>query len=389
MTARRAAIALAVLSAGLCAGALVSLVFSWDAPIGEGSWGFRGFGLINAIGFTTVGAIVTLRRQSNKIGWLLLSAGVVWSIVEAEFEYAVYAVVGRPSPLPGGVVAAWLGSWEWTIVVGVYPVLLVLFPDGRISTPARRAVVAGAVLVSFLLAFQFAFRPGPLQLTAFIDNPITLVPRAALDAVAFAGLAVTVPLVVACAGMLVARFRRSVGIEREQLKWLAFAALPLVALGPLSSIVPGKPIQILSAVSQMAVPVAIGIAVLRYRLYDIDVLINRTLVYGATSIGIVVAFIGCEALLQTLLRPLTSGSEVAVVASTLASIGLFQPLRHRMQRAVDRRFYRSRYDAVRTLDDFSVRLRDQVALEAVRTDLLDAVRGTVQPSHASLWLRSE
>src|SRR5258708_1921358 len=129
-----------------------------------------------------------------------------------------------------------------------------------------RAVVAGAVLVSFLLAFQFASRPGPLQLTAFIDNPITLVPRAALDAVAFAGLAVTVPLVVACAGMLVARFRRSVGIEREQLKWLAFAALPLVALGPLSSIGPGKPVQILSAVSQMAVPVAIRVALLRCRL---------------------------------------------------------------------------------------------------------------------------
>src|SRR5258707_3118570 len=130
MTARRAATALVAFSAALCAGALVSLVFSWDAPIGEGSWGFRGFGLINAIGFTTVGAIVTLRRPANTIGWLLLSAGVVWSIVEAEFEYAVIAVVGRLSTLPGDVLAAWLGSWEWTIGVGVYPVLLVLFPDG-------------------------------------------------------------------------------------------------------------------------------------------------------------------------------------------------------------------------------------------------------------------
>src|SRR5260221_3513235 len=308
MTARRAATVLVAFSAALCAGALVSLVLSWDAPIGEGSWGFRGFGLINAIGFTTVGAIVTLRRPSNKIGWLLLSAGVVWSIVEAEFEYAVYAVVGRPSPLPGGVLAAWLGSWEWTIVVGVYPVLLVLFPDGRTSTPARRAVVAGAALVTIFLAFQFAFRPGPLQLTAFIDNPITPMPRTALDVVAFAWLVVTVPLVVACTGMLVGRFRRSVGIEREQLKWLAFAALPLVVLGPLSSIVPGKPIQILSALSQMAVPVAIGVAALRYRPYDIAIRSNRTLVYGVTTAGIAVVFFAGVIVLQTLLSPITSGS---------------------------------------------------------------------------------
>jgi len=314
---------------------------------------------------------------------------VLWSIIEAEFEYAVYAVAGRATPLPGGVLAAWLCSWEWTIVVGVYPVLLVLFPDGRLSTPARRAVVAVAALVTALLAIQFAFRPGPLQLTAFIDNPFTPVPQAALDVVGFAALVLTFPMVLAAAGMLVQRFRRSVGVERQQLKWLAYAAVPVVVLGPLSAVVPGKPIQILGSIIQLTMPVAIGVAVLRYRLYDIDVLINRTLVYGATTAGIAVAFVAGIVLLQAILRPLTSGSEIAVAASTLVSIALFQPLRGRMQRAVDRRFYRSRYDAARTLDDFSVRLRDQVALDAVRADLLDAVRETVQPANASLWLRTE
>jgi hypothetical protein len=137
----------------------------------------------------------------------------------------------------------------------------------------------------------------------------------------------------------------------------------------------------------MTMPVAIGIAILRYRLYDIDVLINRALVYGTTSAGIAIAFFAGIVVLQALLRPVTSGSEVAVAISTLASVVLFQPLRSRVQSAVDRRFYRSRYDAARTLDAFSVRLRDEVDLDAVRADLVRAVHETVQPAHASVWLR--
>jgi hypothetical protein len=140
-------------------------------------------------------------------------------------------------------------------------------------------------------------------------------------------------------------------------------------------------------VAFMTIPVAIGIAILRYRLYDIDVLINRALVYGATSAGIAIAFFAGIIVLQAVLRPLTGGSEVAVAISTLASVALFQPLRSRMQGAVDRRFYRSRYDAARTLDVFSVRLRDEVDLDAVRSDLVRAVHETVQPAHASVWLR--
>jgi len=143
------------------------------------------------------------------------------------------------------------------------------------------------------------------------------------------------------------------------------------------------------ALAVSAIPIAIAIAILREHLYDIDIVINRALVYGATTAGIAIAFFAGIVVLQTVLRPFTNGSEIAVAASTLASVALAQPLRARMQEAVDRRFYRSRYDAVRTLDAFSVRLRDEVDLDAVRAELVDAVRDTVQPAHASLWLRGQ
>ena len=375
---------LAIVCLGL---ALLFIGLSFEAPIPD-SWGFRGFGFINAVGFSTIGVIVVTRRPSNVIGWLLLADGLAWCITELALEYSVYAIVGRPEPLPYGLFAAWLCSWTWTVGVGVYPILLALFPDGRMDR-TRRAFTAAAILVGALLALEFAVRPGPLQLAAFVDNPFTPLPRAAVDVIGTVALAITFPLAVAVVGRLVQRFRTSAGIEREQIKWLAFAALPVLVLGPLSSFVPGKPIQILSAVSQVGLPTAVAIAILRYRLYDIDVLINRTIVYGATTAGIAVAFFAGVVVLQTLLHPITSGSEVAVAISTLASVALFQPLRTRVQRTVDRRFYRSRYNAARTLDAFSVRLRDQVALEAVREDLLDAVRDTVQPAHSSLWLRAE
>jgi len=387
LTARRVAIAFAAGSGVLCAIALSLIGLSLDASIGEGSWGFRGFGLINAIGFTLIGAIVAIRRPSNLIGRFLLANGVFWALTELEFEYAVYAIVARPSPLPGGVLAAWLCSWQWTINVGLYPVLFVIFPDGRISTLARRAVIAASAVVTALLAFDFAVRPGPLQLAAFVDNPFTPVPQSVIDAANFAALAITFPMVLVAAGMLIQRFRRSVGIERQQLKWLAFAAIPVVMIGPLSGIVPGKPIQVLGSIVQLTMPAAIALAILRYRLYDVDVLINRSLVYGALTAVLAATYFGVVVLLQTALRPLVGGSELAVAVSTLVTLALVQPLRRRIQALVNRRFYRSRYDAARTLDAFSVRLRDEVDLEALRHELVDAVQQTMQPAHASVWLR--
>jgi hypothetical protein len=385
-TSRKVALALLAFCALLWALSIAGLLVSLDAPVGDGTWGFRDFGLINAIGFTTIGAIVALRRPSSVIGWFLLSSGVLWSLTEFEFEYAVQAIA-MGSPLPGGVFAAWVCSWQWAINVGLYPVLFAMFPDGRISTPARRAIVAASAILTLFLAAEMAFRPGPLQLAGFVDNPVTTLPAGSLDVINGAVLAITFPLVLAAAGMLVQRFRHSGGIERQQLKWLAVAAVPVVVIGPLSGFVPGKPIQVVGSIVQLALPAAVAIAVLRYRLYDIDVLINRSLVYGALSATLAATYFATVVLFQTVLRPVVSGSELAVAVSTLATLALAQPLRRRIQDAVDRRFSRSRYDAARTLDDFGVRLRDEVDLDAVRAELVDAVQQTVQPAHASVWLR--
>jgi hypothetical protein len=386
MTARRLALALLAFSAVLWALSLAGLLLSLDAPVGDGTWGVRDFSLINAIGFTTIGTIVAVRRPSSVIGWFLLADGVLWSLTEFEFEYAVQAIV-MGSPLPGGILAAWVCSWQWSINVGLYPVLFVMFPDGRISTPARRAIVAASVVVTVLLAAVMAFRPGPLQLAGFVDNPVALLPTDVIDVISVVMLAITFPMVFAAAGMLVQRFRHSVGIERQQLKWLAFLAVPVVVIGPLSAIVPGKPIQVVGSIVQLTLPAAVAIAILRYRLYDIDVLINRSLVYGALSAVLAATYFATVVLFQAVLRPVVSGSELAVAVSTLATLALAQPLRRSIQDAVDRRFSRSRYDAARTLDDFGFRLRDEVDIDAVRAELVKAVQETVQPAHASVWLR--
>jgi hypothetical protein len=241
-----------------------------------------------------------------------------------------------------------------------------------------------------LAFFLFALRPGPVENATFIDNPIALGGiladiRAALEGPVSGFMALTVAV---SGTALAVRFRRARGVERQQLKWVASAAVfAAIAFGIQVASNSAKPTEVLVIVAFMTIPVAIGIAILRYRLYDIDLLINRALVYGATSAGIAIAFFAGIIVLQAVLRPLTGGSEVAVAISTLASVALFQPLRSRMQSSVDRRFYRSRYDAARTLDVFSVRLRDEVDLDAVRSDLVRAVHETVQPAHASVWLR--
>jgi hypothetical protein len=272
-------------------------------------------------------------------------------------------------------------------VAGILPFVLLLFPDGRLLSPHWRLVGWAAILSAVVTSAVMAFKPGPLQEAAYLDNPFAVLPPSAVGALAAIGIASILPVMGGASWSLVLRFRRAAGVEREQIKWLAFSAVPLVGAGFASAILPDKLGQVLFVFLLLAVPVAVGIAILRYRLYDIDVLINRALVYGATTAGIAVAFFGGIVLLQALLRPITSGSELAVAASTLASLALFQPLRRRVQNAVDRRFYRSRYDATRTLDEFGVRLRDEVDLDAVRGELVDAAARTVQPAHASVWLR--
>jgi hypothetical protein len=379
------ALALAAAGAGL-------ILISLRAPVPD-NWGFRGYWDIAAPTFATAGLLIARRQPRNSIGWILLLAGVALGFGGFVQEYATRAVIIAPGSLPGAVALAWIASWSFAIFAfSLLALIPQLFPTGRpLGRRWSPLLWCGASAVP-LAALLFGLQPGPLNNASFIDNPLALTGtfadvHTALEPVLGLFMAATVA---ASGASLVVRFRRSRGVEREQVKWVvSSAALSAVAFVAMLANNSDKPWQILMVGSMMTMPVAIGVAILRYRLYDIDILINRALVYGATTAGIAIAFFTGIVVLQAILRPLTSGSELAVAASTLVSFALFQPLRRRVQGAVDRRFYRSRYDAARTLDEFSVRLRDQVALDAVRGDLLDAVRETVQPTHASLWLRPE
>jgi len=335
------------------------------------------------LAFSTVGALVASRRPRNPIGWLLLGSVLC------------YAVGGAGVTVAGPPLIAWAGAWAWGAGVGLAVVTLLMFPDGHLPSrrwrPALWLAVAG--IVAFVVGTGFG---APTIGDSNVPNPFA-VPGSlgeVLGALQEAFPLVIVAALVALVSVVV-RFRRSRGIEREQVKWVLYAAalvgVGLVAQLPIFMVMPPDAAANASnavATSAFAcVPVAIGIAILRYRLYDIDVLIRRTLVYGATSGAIAFAFFGGIVVLQAVLRPITSGSELAVAISTLASFALFQPVRGHIQRAVDRRFYRAKYDAEHTVDAFAARLRDDVDLDSLQGELLEAVTETLQPAHASVWIR--
>ncbi len=352
------------------------------------SWGFRGFPAIFAVTFTWVGAALAWRRPKNAIGWLLLSVGAVAATQVLFGEYSIFGIVGRPEPTIGAVFAGWLVSWIWVIEVTFVAVfLLLLFPDGRFLSPRWRGVAWLGSGSAAIAAFGLAFNAGPLNNAPYAQNPFPLFGDTDLSAFywAMAGLGVAG---VGAATSLFLRYRRSRGTERQQLKWLAVEAIVIsiaVIVGTFAQNNKWASVFLISAIA--LAPVMIGIAVLRYRLYDIDVLINRALVYGATTAAIGLAFFAGIIVLQAALRPITGGSELAVAASTLLCFALFQPVRRRVQSGVDQRFYRSRYDASRTLDVFTSRLAGEVDLDAVGAELAKAVSATVRPAHVSLWLR--
>jgi hypothetical protein len=276
------------------------------------------------------------------------------------------------------------------MAAGIPAFLPLVFPDGRLPSRRWRPVAwyAGLVIAAFVCVT--ALVPGWLLRAEYVRNPVS--PFADGD---FTFADIQTPLntllfleIVAAFVALVLRFRRSRDMERLQIKWFAYASALVVVVNLLVPLLQDeKPYQIVAVLAFNAVPIAIGIAILRYRLYDIDLLINRTLVYGATSAALAVTFFGGVLAFQTVLRPLTGGSDAAIALSTLLSFAFFQPIRRRAQDVVDRRFNRSRYDAARTLEAFGRRLRDEVDIDALRGDLLGAVRDTMAPAHASLWLR--
>jgi hypothetical protein len=346
--------------------------------------------------YPTVGAFVASRRPKNAVGWVLCGMGLVFELSAFAGAYADYALFAHPGSLPAGETMLWVPEWvlfEGT-TLGV-TLLVLLFPDGRPPTRNWWAVAWMAVGGAALWSLWWGTWAQPSYLYPSIHNPLGIggVLGAVLEALGRVGAAI---LLLSCILSLISVFLRLDGAgveERQQLKWFAYAAAVLLgdfcfAVLPANQAARPWVAFVFVVGGLLGIPVAVGIAVLKYRLYDIDRLINRTLVYGALTAALVAAYFGGVVGLQWVLRALTGGSsQLAVVASTLAIAALFDPLRRSTQAFVDRLFYRRKYDAAKTLAAFTSRLRDETALDALSEDLVGVVRETMQPAHVSLWLR--
>ncbi|HET6659644.1 MAG TPA: hypothetical protein VFH16_06985, partial [Rubrobacter sp.] len=355
----------------------------------------------------TVGAIVASRRPENPVGWLLCLYGLVTSFSYFCAEYAIYALLAQPDSLPAGEAMAWIVSWVLPIMNGLQVFYILLFPTGRL--PSRRwrwlgwltmiYVVVGVILGAFSSGALLGML-GPIQNPLGIEGFSNIYYKALL-------FTMTPLLTLAAALAVFIRLRRAIGVERQQIKWFAYAAAAYASAGILAYIIPrviDTPLWFervgfaLNIAFIPAVPIAIGIAILRYRLYDIDRIINRTLVYGALTallaagyFATIMALQGIGSLVFQAPFRAFQGQEsaLATVAATLAMAALFNPLRHRIQLFIDRSFYRNKYDAAKTLEGFSMKLRDETNLDALSDDLVGVVRETMQPAHVSLWLRPE
>jgi hypothetical protein len=342
--------------------------------------------------FATLGALIVSRRPGNVMGWIFLAGGVSGGVLMFSGQYATVALAPDGPTLPGVALAAWLANLAQNSFVVSILFLVLLFPDGML--PSRRWRPLAWAMGTFIAAslIVVALSPGPIVEFPSVSNPFGVEAAALPGPVRAAGQLGVLACVVAAMLSLVLRFYRSRGEERLQLKWFTYAAtvglstpLLLGVLAPAAFEVLGR---LLWTLGFLSLPVSIGIAILKYRLYDIDRIINRTLVYGTLTVALALVYLAGVALLQGGLRALTGQeSTLAVVASTLAIAALFVPLRRWVQGFVDRRFYRNKYDARKTLEAFGIRLRDETDLEALGGDLVTVARKTVQPASASLWLR--
>jgi hypothetical protein len=382
-------------------GALFALTRSVHVP-GSSDTSSSGSGAVlllfaSYLAFPVVGALIASKRPRNPIGWICLADGLVWALINLVQYYSVYGLAASGSvPFPVGIFA--LTAWGWVPAVGLLGTyLLLLFPDGRLPSRKWRplAWICGAQMV--LLSVVIFLTPGPLLGLGGARNPFGLEGLPWLAAAQLVLISLLPVCMLASVLSLVLRYRRSGGEVRQQIKWIAFVAsffglvflIHVLRALVLPGVAPGLT-QYVLILSSAGVPTAIGFAVLRYRLYDIDVVINRALVYGSLSAMLVAIYFGGVVFLQYVFRALAGGeSQLAVVASTLAIAALFDPLRRRVQEFVDRRFYRRKYDAAKTLEAFSVRLREETDLGTLSEHLIGVVGETMRPSHVSLWLRPE
>jgi hypothetical protein len=388
----------------LCALVLAAVALFWVLGVGPSrpqGWGTKGIELIlllSPVSFSTVGAAIALRQPGNAIGWVCLGIGLVLALGFVADPYGSYGQIAGTERLPGAMFFAWLENWTWIPAVGtIGTFLLLLFPDGRLPSPRWRVVAWLSAAAIVLTSFGEAFRPGALASAPSIQNPYGVGIAEDVPLRAAGGMNVLLALCfLASAFSVVLRLRRARGRERLQMKWFTFASgllAVLLGLALVGELVVGllalerplglRLLQDAVSASALGLPIAISIAVLKHDLYEIDVLINRTLVYGALTAILGAAYASIVTIAGTILE----GSQVVTAAATLAVAALFQPLRRRVQGFIDRRFYRRKYDAARTVEAFSSRLRNEVDLEAMRRDLLAAVQETMQPRGVSLWLK--
>jgi hypothetical protein len=379
-----------------------------------------------SLAYPTVGALIASRLPTNPIGWIFCGVGLLYAARRLTEAYADYALLVNFA-LPWGEYVAWFTTWvgfAGPVLAGVF--LMLLFPDGRL--PSRRwwIVAWTAVLGAALTALGDAFAPGQLRTHPYIENPfgvVGVIGGGLTTHEFFAASLVfgtTLLLVSSLAALcsLIVRLRRGRGDERQQIKWFLYATVPaVISLSP--ALLDAMLVHFTSnfllfntgynynvivssdfltysiygaVIAALIVPLFTYIAILKYRLYDIDVVINRTLVYGSLTVMVALIYFGSVATTQAIFRTLTGQEQqpqLAIVVSTLVIAALFNPLRHRIQSFIDRRFYRSKYDARKTLQAFSAKLRDETDLDAVSADLVGVVRETMQPAHLSLWLRPD
>jgi hypothetical protein len=347
------------------------------------------------LAFSTVGALVASYRPGNAIGWLFLSGAFLWTAGELALEYGVYALITEQGASPAGAWAAWFGAWArgigWFLIVTF---LLLLFPTGKLPSYRWRPVLWAAVglILVYTVSSWLSPESNDVRLGS-VSNPTGL--EFGPVGVLYELVNSVFPLLIVASGAaVIVRFRRSRGDERQQLKWFTYAVtvMTVVFVFWFSLALAGlvEPSSLMYDVPIIGLPVATGIAVLKHRLYDIDIIINRTLVYGSLTAILAGVYFGGVTASQSLLRTLTGQErlpQLAVVASTLVIAALFNPLRRRLQSFIDRSFYRSKYDAARTLEGFSRKLRDETDLQALSDDLVGVARETMQPAHVSLWLR--
>jgi hypothetical protein len=376
----------------LCAGCVAGIGGLLVLKVLNGGADLRAAPLVAApLAFSVVGALVAARQHRNPVGWQLLAVGVFMTANLFGESYARYALITAPGSLPGGRYGTWLG-WTYAPIVAILAIFLPLyFPTGRLLSPRWRPVLwSGIGFLVFAVAGN-ALWPGPdppLLGLAPVPNPVVYLPEARPVFELFIGLAGLCSLAgfAGAIAALVVRFRRSRGIERQQLKWFTYAA----ALAPLPSLAYELAPSIFGLLRTLIfplVPISIGVAILRYRLYEIDRIINRTLVYGLLTV-----ILGLGYAAGSLVFVLVAGTGAdppswLVAAATLAAAAIFRPARRRIQAAVDRRFNRRKYNAAQTIQGFSTRLRDQLDLDTLSSELLAVIDQTMQPTHVSVWLR--